>query len=130
MIRRPPRSTLFPYTTLFRSLDERLRQRHRRQLDRKASGLQHAALDVLRPRAQVSVTGVDLAPGIDDDDDGSAAPVGGIITELAQPRTVPERAQIVDAEPAMAAQIFGTLTVHRRGLGGYASPIPGSPRLP
>src|SRR2546430_4400503 len=28
MIRRPPRSTLFPYTTLFRSLDERESQRH------------------------------------------------------------------------------------------------------
>src|SRR3712207_5070222 len=26
MIRRPPRSTLFPYTTLFRSIDERLMQ--------------------------------------------------------------------------------------------------------
>src|SRR2546429_7159736 len=26
MIRRPPRSTLFPYTTLFRSLDQRLGQ--------------------------------------------------------------------------------------------------------
>src|SRR2546430_13683975 len=25
MIRRPPRSTLFPYTTLFRSLDQRVR---------------------------------------------------------------------------------------------------------
>src|SRR5260370_38196443 len=25
MIRRPPRSTLFPYTTLFRSIDRRLR---------------------------------------------------------------------------------------------------------
>src|SRR2546430_10806463 len=45
MIRRPPRSTLFPYTTLFRSLrdlaremglaDARLaEQQHRRQLDR------------------------------------------------------------------------------------------------
>src|SRR5688572_32336755 len=38
MIRRPPRSTLFPYTTLFRSvangvLDER-QQRHRRALHR------------------------------------------------------------------------------------------------
>src|SRR2546428_5613060 len=28
MIRRPPRSTLFPYTTLFRSADGRARQRH------------------------------------------------------------------------------------------------------
>src|SRR5438477_3409845 len=31
MIRRPPRSTLFPYTTLFRSVD--LRRHRRRQLD-------------------------------------------------------------------------------------------------
>src|SRR3712207_6931821 len=29
MIRRPPRSTLFPYTTLFRSARERERRRHR-----------------------------------------------------------------------------------------------------
>src|SRR3989442_6347150 len=28
MIRRPPRSTLFPYTTLFRSLADRARRRH------------------------------------------------------------------------------------------------------
>src|SRR5258708_31462188 len=32
MIRRPPRSTLFPYTTLFRS-----REQHRRQLGRRVS---------------------------------------------------------------------------------------------
>src|SRR3712207_7066156 len=32
MIRRPPRSTLFPYTTLFRSL------RHRREVRRRARG--------------------------------------------------------------------------------------------
>src|SRR3989454_8285994 len=33
MIRRPPRSTLFPYTTLFRSLLDR-RRVHRRRVDR------------------------------------------------------------------------------------------------
>src|SRR5258706_6345787 len=32
MIRRPPRSTLFPYTTLFRSCDRRLRQLPGRQV--------------------------------------------------------------------------------------------------
>src|SRR5690348_17790919 len=32
MIRRPPRSTLFPYTTLFRSWIRHARQRHRRRL--------------------------------------------------------------------------------------------------
>src|ERR1035437_2237934 len=38
MIRRPPRSTLFPYTTLFRSEDEvyELRRDHMRQMARPA----------------------------------------------------------------------------------------------
>src|SRR5690349_24942541 len=34
MIRRPPRSTLFPYTTLFRSLDRRLSTRPGHRSDR------------------------------------------------------------------------------------------------
>src|SRR2546430_7194716 len=34
MIRRPPRSTLFPYTTLFRSARVRYPLRHRRRPDR------------------------------------------------------------------------------------------------
>src|SRR2546426_8892291 len=33
MIRRPPRSTLFPYTTLFRSDAERLRREHTEPLE-------------------------------------------------------------------------------------------------
>src|SRR3989454_7656279 len=32
MIRRPPRSTLFPYTTLFRSIWSRWRARNRREI--------------------------------------------------------------------------------------------------
>src|SRR2546427_3332506 len=43
MIRRPPRSTLFPYTTLFRSLDDRLdfrwEQRQAAPHDRATAGL-------------------------------------------------------------------------------------------
>src|SRR2546425_7219297 len=40
MIRRPPRSTLFPYTTLFRSLElERRRDGHRRERRRLARPL-------------------------------------------------------------------------------------------
>src|SRR3989454_8199783 len=43
MIRRPPRSTLFPYTTLFRSLDAvRLGERVRAQLARKPLPLEVA----------------------------------------------------------------------------------------
>src|SRR5688572_33418221 len=38
MIRRPPRSTLFPYTTLFRSEDQRERQARRRNLRRLVGG--------------------------------------------------------------------------------------------
>src|SRR5258708_26545050 len=41
MIRRPPRSTLFPYTTLFRSLDlEDAQGRHLRRLARPDGGAQ------------------------------------------------------------------------------------------
>src|SRR5436190_14911873 len=48
MIRRPPRSTLFPYTTLFRSRSENLRRgRPRQKLERV-----HALRLRLRPRAK------------------------------------------------------------------------------
>src|SRR3989449_1938643 len=43
MIRRPPRSTLFPYTTLFRSLVLRAEKR-RAQADRLAPRLRHEDL--------------------------------------------------------------------------------------
>src|SRR5256885_13177124 len=39
MIRRPPRSTLFPYTTLFRSLSELSEVEKKIVLSRRASGL-------------------------------------------------------------------------------------------
>src|SRR3712207_8444321 len=53
MIRRPPRSTLFPYTTLFRS--RRLRRRHPAAVRRpgaaapEAGGVRRPAGTVLRP---------------------------------------------------------------------------------
>src|SRR5262245_64227336 len=64
MIRRPPRSTLFPYTTLFRSLppprarsegrhgalaggpEVRARSRHRPRLDRKSTRLNSSHLGI------------------------------------------------------------------------------------
>ena len=114
-----------------RGFDERLGKRHRRQLDRKAAGLIDAALHVLGAVAQMAVTGVDVAPSIDDADDRLADPVGAVIAELAQPRAVAERAQIVLAEPAIAAQVFGRfLVLHfvirwrpRRGCSPPRSPI-------
>src|SRR3712207_8270172 len=54
MIRRPPRSTLFPYTTLFRSPHELAgrsgpsrRRPHRRTLHRRRIGLEHPRLQLL-----------------------------------------------------------------------------------
>src|SRR2546421_9126170 len=47
MIRRPPRSTLFPYTTLFRSLSHRRRARDEHDREGDRSGV------LLRSRAQL-----------------------------------------------------------------------------
>src|SRR3712207_7441933 len=46
MIRRPPRSTLFPYTTLFRSRRRELLRAGRGHRRRSASGRQGAAQDL------------------------------------------------------------------------------------
>src|SRR3712207_7408841 len=57
MIRRPPRSTLFPYTTLFRS--EMAELRERRLAGQVAEDGAHFRRD-LRARRQQGVVGVDL----------------------------------------------------------------------
>src|SRR2546430_15471167 len=48
MIRRPPRSTLFPYTTLFRSLDDTFPQTHQGLIDI----VQHDGVCVTRQRSE------------------------------------------------------------------------------
>ncbi len=117
-------------------LDERLGQRHRRQLDRKAAGFPDAALHIVGARAQMRVAGVEIAPGIDDADDRLAFPVGLVVAELAQPRAMTERTQIADTEPAMAAEVFRSFLAHRykslrsggllgwRAVGGFAGRLP------
>src|SRR2546430_14905862 len=53
MIRRPPRSTLFPYTTLFRSLVRRqhvARRHHAQRIDAAPIGAQHAELEAIDAR--------------------------------------------------------------------------------
>ena len=87
-----------------RRFDERFGERHRRQLDRKAAGLPDAALDVFRAVAQMAVAGVDVAPGIEDADHRLAGPIVAVVAELLEPRAMAEGAQIVGAEPAVAAQ--------------------------
>src|SRR3712207_7228252 len=56
MIRRPPRSTLFPYTTLFRSDAGRRRHPHHVRVERPAQEVPLAALARLpRPVRQVGI---------------------------------------------------------------------------
>src|SRR2546430_15968603 len=62
MIRRPPRSTLFPYTTLFRSPPgapvDRL---HRQEVMTKRIARQHLRLD---PALRADEHGLDVGPGL------------------------------------------------------------------
>src|SRR3712207_7981221 len=64
MIRRPPRSTLFPYTTLFRS--HRVEERHAR-FERvghaRAVGLREQVVDEVDARVEVLETSKRLGPG-------------------------------------------------------------------
>src|SRR5258707_7088470 len=61
MIRRPPRSTLFPYTTLFRSLDhERNRRRHH-----EVRGVLHQRLPGDRKRQRDGLQGEHVNDGRD-----------------------------------------------------------------
>src|SRR2546430_7205305 len=54
MIRRPPRSTLFPYTTLFRSVEKRERSRHRISRIRQTHfSLERAGMHLLLHLAQI-----------------------------------------------------------------------------
>src|SRR3712207_7269852 len=50
MIRRPPRSTLFPYTTLFRSDPEPLAPRRRKLAVRRGSRMDGKGVDVAQRR--------------------------------------------------------------------------------
>src|SRR5437667_6685134 len=52
MIRRPPRSTLFPYTTLFRSLPDRAGRREQRRAQRLPAARRRGPPS-LRPRSRV-----------------------------------------------------------------------------
>src|SRR5687768_4910681 len=70
MIRRPPRSTLFPYTTLFRSLD-RVFARHRRLADAARTAVRAWGLETgcqCAEEASNVVTTVMMPDGYDSDE--------------------------------------------------------------
>src|SRR5256885_3568118 len=55
MIRRPPRSTLFPYTTLFRSELEDYRNDREQHIAQESRDAARTALDVARHAARLSL---------------------------------------------------------------------------
>src|SRR3712207_9028902 len=87
MIRRPPRSTLFPYTTLFRSNDLAVRRVPARPEAREAEGPAVDEREVQRPLRLAGILGaLPLVPAVGQDQaaivrSGDEAAVGGPLGE-------------------------------------------------
>src|SRR2546430_6932413 len=62
MIRRPPRSTLFPYTTLFRSAAEIVSAWRPPRIADVATGTGDLALALQKQLPEAEITGVDFLP--------------------------------------------------------------------
>ncbi len=97
-------------------LQERFRQRQRRQLHRKAAGHQHAALDVVDPALEVHVAGLCIRPRVEDRDDRPVLPLLGRVTHLHRARAMAEGAQVVGRKPARAAELVGSLPAAHDGM--------------
>src|SRR2546422_4359727 len=104
MIRRPPRSTLFPYTTLFRSGDVRDRGRVMRERPRFAAGVIDE-VDLGAPRSRI--------PSGDERDDAPVrGPAGTALTAL--PARHLEGAAAGDVRPPDVADPAAGFPVGRR----------------
>ena len=114
-----------------RRFDERLGERHRRQLDREAAGLPDAALHVFGARAQMAVAGVDVAPGVEDADDRLAGPIVAVIAELlaaaSDGRRSADRRARTSGSCAVPRAIFslpGSFINSLRALRAFSAPSP------
>src|SRR5256885_10192763 len=76
MIRRPPRSTLFPYTTLFRSARNGRQRGEMAQPGELARQRLHHMLDQRVAKAHAAQAGLGVADGVEDGR-GGAAQIGG-----------------------------------------------------
>src|SRR3712207_7146966 len=89
MIRRPPRSTLFPYTTLFRSVEGMLiqHQAHMFDEDGKIRDPNPRAVEVLKLVKKLVDSGVTLDVGRDDLAPWTAALKEGKVTARSEEHT-------------------------------------------
>jgi hypothetical protein len=81
----------------------RFAQTDRRHLHRKAPGLPNTALDLFHPLLEVGVTGVDVAPSVDDGNHRFARVVTAVVAHLRGARAVAKGAQVFHAVPAVAS---------------------------
>ncbi len=94
-------------------LQQRFRQRQRRQFDRKAAGHQDAALDVVDAGFEMHVAGLRVGPGVEDRDQRPILPLFRRVAHLHGAGAVTEGSEIVGRKPARAAQRL------RRFLDGF-----------
>ena len=93
---------------------QRLAQRHHRELEREAAGLVDADLHLLGERAEVRVAGRELAEGVADADDRAAVELVVRDALALDPAAVGEAVAVLAAEPLPAAQLLaGLLAVPR-----------------
>ena len=92
-----------------RRLDQALGQADGRQIERKATRLKHAALDVIDALLEVRVALVGVALGVDDRNHRLADPLFVRIAHLQHARAVAEGVEVVGREPARASKVGSSL---------------------
>jgi hypothetical protein len=93
---------------------QRLAERHHRELQREAAGFVDADLHLLGERAEVRVAGREFAEGVADADDGAAVELVVRHALALDPAAVGEAVAVLAAEPLLAAQFAGLLLGRRR----------------
>ena len=101
-----------------RRLHEHLGECEHRDLHRKPARLPDAALHLLHPLREVRVALRQVAPGVEDGDDGPPLGLLGRVAHLPQAAAMAEAAEIVRGEPALRAQTARIACAGKGGAGG------------
>ena len=107
-----------------RRLHERLTERHRRKLERKAARVKHTALHRRHETAQVEIAVDELTPRIADPDDRTARQGFGRESFRPEIGTMDQTAHVTRAEPCRASQSAHTRRTWRRGRPLAQDPVP------